>query len=272
MEWIHFVKKEKYDESYLKTHPDLKVCTWNQWPRVQKKLDVQAKDFLLVFNEKMEYVRCTTPYETHCTYILKSTSDLSHAALKKYIHAKDKVCILALSFESNVKNEHDWNRLYKKGQGIEYAEHIQCFRKYGIQENQIEWVRYFSDSKEDILNKIEQSNILMLTGGDPVCMMKRIKELRLKPILKKYQGVMIGYSAGAMVLLDQYHMDTSYYSGIGCLSGFDIEVHYEGLKVQKQAIENSKIPMYGIGDNAGIIIDEGKMTFFGNVECGKMNS
>ena len=276
MEWIHFVKRDKYSESYMHTHLDLKVCTWNQWPRVRKSLEVQPEDCLLVLNEKMEFVRIASVDEKNCTYVLKSTSDLTHPALKKLMHAKDRVCIVALSFESNVKNESDWNRLYKEGQGLEYEEHMRCFRKFGIRDNQIEWVKYFSDSKEEILDKIEKSNVLMITGGDPVCMMKRMKELRLKSILKKYHGLIIGYSAGAMVLLDQYHMEDVYYTGIGCLSGFDIEVHYDGQKAERERMQricNEKNKdVYGISDGGGIVISQGKMTFFGNVEYGRIDA
>ena len=276
MEWVHFVKKENYTDTYLSSLKNPKVCTWNQWRRIQKQLDVQKDDILLVLNHKMKYIRMANPEEKHCTYILKSTSDLNHPALKNQLHSGDHVCILALSFEADVKNQADWDRLYQKQKGMEYEEHIRCFRKFGIQEDQIEWVAYFSDSKEEIQAKIERSNVLMLTGGNPVLMMKRIKELRLKPFLKNYQGVMIGYSAGAMVLLDCYHMDDSFYAGIGCLSGFDIEVHYEGQKAEQQRMqkirEEKHINVYGITDQGGIQINEGQMTFFGNVECGKMSS
>lgn len=75
-----------------------------------------------------------------------------------------------------------------------------------MKENQIHWVNYFKDSKEDVLKKVLGSSILLLTGGAPDLMMKRIKEFKLKKILKSYQGLMIGYSAGAMIQLKEYHI------------------------------------------------------------------
>lgn len=109
------------------------------------------------------------------------------------------------------------------------------------------------EMKEKILN----SSILMLTGGAPDLMMKRIKEKKLKKLIKNYKGIMIGYSAGAMIQLDSYHISPDedypkflYQTGLGCLSGFAIEPHFRRSKVQLQSIEKVKsekqIPVYGI--------------------------
>lgn len=282
MEWIHFVKKENYTENYVQEHQDMPMCTWNQWRKVRKQFDVQEDDVLLVFNDKKQYVRTTNPNEKHCTYVLMSTSAIdanwSFPILKKYIHASDVVCVFPFSFYAEVKTEADWNRIYKKGQGMEYAEHTDIFKKYGIQEKQIVWVNYFADTKQEIEAKIEQSNIILFTGGAPDLMMKRIKEMKLKPALKNYQGLMIGYSAGAMIELDTYHItpdedypEFKYETGLGCLRGFAIEPHYRSTKIQKQSIERvqeeKQVPVYGIYDNGGMIVDQDKISCFGKVDC-----
>jgi cyanophycinase len=106
--------------------------------------------------------------------------------------------------------------------------------------------------------------------------MKRIKEKRLKKIIKNYKGVMIGYSAGAMIQLDSYHIsqdedypEFSYQTGLGCLSGFDIEPHFRKSKIQIKSIEKvqeeKQIPIYGIYENGGIIVDK-SITCFGKVD------
>ena len=282
MEWIHFVKKEEYTPDYFLSRKTWPVCTWNEWRRVQKKWNVQEDDMLFVFeNESKTYTRIASPREKHCTHVLMSDSGInqswSYPVLKKYIHPSDEVCVLAFSFFEDVKNIQDWNRQYKKGQGMEYTEHTHIFFKFGLKENQIHWVNYFTDSKAEIEEKIEKSNILLLTGGAPDLMMKRIKEFKLKSLLKNYQGLMIGYSAGAMIQLDTYHITPdadypqfAYKSGLGCLQGFAIEPHYRATKIQKQSIEKvreeKQIPVYAIYENGGIIVEEGKKSFFGQVE------
>lgn len=196
--------------------------------------------------------------------------------LKSYISKNDRVCILAFSFFNDTKNESDWNKQYAPGQGIWYRSNQDVFYKYGIGQEQIVWVNYFKDSMDEMKEKILNSSILMLTGGAPDLMMKRIKEKKLKKLIKNYKGIMIGYSAGAMIQLDSYHISPDedypeflYQTGLGCLSGFAIEPHFRRSKVQLQSIEKVKsekqIPVYGIYEEGGMIIDS-SIKCFGKIE------
>ena len=196
--------------------------------------------------------------------------------LKTYISKNDRVCVLPFSFFDDTKNETDWNKQYAPGQGIWYRSNQDVFYRYGIREEQIVWVNYFRDTIDEMKMKILNSSILLLTGGAPDLMMKRIKEKRLKKIIKNYKGVMIGYSAGAMIQLDSYHIsqdedypEFSYQTGLGCLSGFDIEPHFRKSKIQIKSIEKvqeeKQIPIYGIYENGGIIVDK-SITCFGKVD------
>ena len=193
--------------------------------------------------------------------------------LKSYITKYERVCVLAFSFFDDTKNG---NKQYAPGQGIWYRSNQDVFYKYGISEEQITWVNYFTDSIDEMKNKIINSSVLMLTGGAPDLMMKRIKEKKLKKLLKNYKGVMIGYSTGAMIQFDTYHIspdedysDFSYQNGLGCLSGFDVEVHFRKSKTQMESIQkvqaDKEIPVYGIFENGGMIVENG-IICFGNVD------
>ncbi|MGM9948284.1 Type 1 glutamine amidotransferase-like domain-containing protein [Floccifex sp.] len=194
----------------------------------------------------------------------------AYPTLKKYISKEDKVCICALTFFED--NEEDWNRQFKKGQGYLYRAYQDVFYKYGIQD--ISWIEYYKDSIQEMIQKINNSTILYIPGGSPDIFMKRIKQCRLKKILKNYQGTILGVSAGAMVQLEAYHIspdedykEFGYYTGLGYLSGFDIEVHYQ-LRNQKwidKVIKEKHIPVYAITEKGGIVIDK-NMECFGKVE------
>ena len=196
--------------------------------------------------------------------------------LKSYISKNDRVCILPFSFFDDTKNEQDWNKQYGPGMGIWYRSNQDVFYRYGISSSHITWVNYFTDSIEEMKNKIMNSSVLLLTGGAPDLMMKRIKEKKLKKVIKNYKGVMIGYSAGAMIQLDAYHISPdedypkfSYKTGLGCLSGFDVEVHFRKSKVQMESVEkvknDKKIPVYGIYENGGMILEK-EVICFGQVD------
>lgn len=216
-----------------------------------------------------------------CIHIMANSGEIDskwmYPVLKDKIHPTDEVCVLALSFFDDTNNIEDWNKQFKKGVGIWYRANTDVFFRYGIKESQIHWVNYFTDSREEILKKIQNSNILMIPGGAPDLFMKRIKALKLKKVLKQYRGLMIGYSAGAMVQLDRYHItpdrdypDFSYQSGFGSLSGFDIEVHYHASNHQKEyiqkVIDEKKLDVYAIYEDGALWIENNQIHMFGKVD------
>ncbi len=164
--------------------------------------------------------------------------------LKAYIKPHHKVAVLALSFrESKVKNLADWNGLYGKESGKFYGGIVGALRAYGICEENIEFVNYFADTKETARKKAENADIIYFTGGLPDKMAERIKELALDDILKNHKGIVMGYSAGALIQLAEYHITPdhdypkfAYYKGLSYLNGFYLEVHYQGSDVQNESI------------------------------------
>ncbi|MBQ0064822.1 MAG: Type 1 glutamine amidotransferase-like domain-containing protein [Firmicutes bacterium] len=142
--------------------------------------------------------------------VLMSEPDIdkkwAYPTLKNIIKKEDKVCVLALTFYDDIKNQKQWDNQYKKGIGIEYRLITEMFKRYGIQESQIEWIYYFSDTVEQMMEKIQSSTLLCIPGGAPDLCMKRIKEKKLKKVLKQYSKTIVGISAGAMMMLDRYHI------------------------------------------------------------------
>ncbi|MDO4466342.1 MAG: Type 1 glutamine amidotransferase-like domain-containing protein [Bacillota bacterium] len=208
--------------------------------------------------------------------ILMSEPDIdkkwAFPTLKNILNKEDKVCVLAFTFFDDIKNSKDWDRQYKKGMGLEYRLITEMFKRYGIQEKQIEWINYFTDTIEQMIEKVQSSTILCIPGGAPDLCMKRIKEKKLKKVLKNYAGTIVGISAGAMVCLDKYHITPDYdyteykeCTGLGYVSGFDIEAHYVGSKEQMESIDKRKVSIYAIRDNGGMLVNE-TITCFGNVE------
>lgn len=199
--------------------------------------------------------------------------------LKKYILPDYSVAVMAFSFrDSEVKNSADWNLLYSKANGIYYNGIVSGFTAYGISENNITFVNYFEDTKESAKQKIENADILYFTGGRPDRMMDRIKEFDLVDVLRKHNGIVMGYSAGAVIQLSEYHISPDkdykkfqYYDGLGYLDNFYLEVHYENTEVQNEAIqrvlaEKGKT-VYATAFMAGaIVVDNGNIKLLGDVK------
>lgn len=234
--------------------------------------ELTAKDILRIeeinAKHRMNILMNTSMYDEKWCY----------PALKKVYRPTDRVCILAFSFYDDTKNAQDWDRQFGAGRGIWYRANTDPFLKFGLKKDQIVWVNFFEDSPEVMKNKILNSSILVLPGGAPDLMMKRIKEKKLTAILKNYQQTIVGFSAGAMIQLKRYHItpdedypDYGWYSGLGYLDDFDIEVHYQGSSHQKRHIEkamdDSGLEVIAIYEKGGMICEpKGKRSYFGQID------
>lgn len=199
--------------------------------------------------------------------------------LKKYILPNQSIAVIAFSFrDSEVKNSKDWDSLYSKEKGIYYNGIVDGFTAYGISEDNITFVNYFKDTKESVIQKIEKADILYFTGGRPDRMMDRIKEFDLIDVLRKHKGIIMGYSAGAVIQLSEYHLspdkeykEFQYYDGLGYLDDFYLEVHYEETAVQNEAIqrviaERGKTVYATAVQSGAILVDNGNLKLLGDVK------
>lgn len=199
--------------------------------------------------------------------------------LKAYIKPNHEVAVIALAYRDNrVKSPEDWNALYGKDNGKYYDGIVGGLTAYGISEDSIDFLNYFTDSKETAKQKIENADILYFLGGLPDRMFERIKELDLYDTIVNHKGIIMGYSAGALIQLSEYHLspdddypEFSYYEGLGYLDDFYLEVHYEGTDIQgasiRRVIKERGKTVYAthLGKGA-IVVDSGNIKVLGKVE------
>ena len=201
-------------------------------------------------------------------------ADWLKPALSRYIKPHMRVCVVAFSFrEERVKCSSDWDGLYAPG-GVYHEGIVGSFLSYGIESRQIEFINYFKDTKESAREKVKRADILYFPGGLPDRMMERTREFDLIDAIKSHQGIAMGYSAGALIQLREYHLSPDrdypkfgYYEGLGWLDEFLVEVHYEDTAVQNEAIARAlrqrKKPVYGLPDNAAIIVSDDQFEIIG---------
>lgn len=206
-------------------------------------------------------------------------SDWLYNDLRNYIKPFHKVAIIALSFrDKHVKNLDDWDELYGKGSGKYYAGLVGSLTAYDIREENIVFVNYFTDTKETAKQKIQSADILYFLGGLPDRMYDRIQEFELMDVILQHDGIMMGYSAGAVIQLEEYHLSPDndyplfgYYKGLPLLNNFYLEVHYENTDIQNRAIarvlKEKKKPVYAFSIGKGaMIVDCDEITLLGDVK------
>lgn len=158
----------------------------------------------------------------------------AYKQLSKYIRPNQRIAVLPFSFFiEDVYDVGSWNNSYAPG-GKYYEEITSAFSAFGIGPEKVSFINYFEDSYADIETCIMHSDILFLTGGAPDLTMQRVKERNLTEVIKRFNGIVIGCSAGAMVQCSLFHITPSvkypvfsHEPGIGLLpEQYGVEVHY----------------------------------------------
>ena len=205
-------------------------------------------------------------------------ADWLYDALKSHIRPTHRIVIVAFSFrDSQVQSVADWDLLYSKENGRFYHAITHGFAPYGIPEESITFINYFTDTNESAAKKIKEADIVYFPGGLPDRMMDRMTEFDLYAPLMKHEGIVMGFSAGALIQLSEYHLspdedypEFKYCSGLPYLKDFYVEVHYEGTDIQNDAIQRviaqrgKTVYATALGSGA-ILIDNGNLKLLGDV-------
>jgi cyanophycinase-like exopeptidase len=153
--------------------------------------------------------------------------------LKNILMPGMRVCIVPYSHTFNVYvDTKEFYDIYDyEDPSSDYNAISRAYRDYGIEDIRI---IFPNDTELMIQNKILNSDILFFTGGDPVAMMKRLKSI--KHIIDKFDGIVMGASAGAMIQTKEFVIDGegypySYYKGLGMIQlDVDLLVHFKPNK------------------------------------------
>lgn len=196
--------------------------------------------------------------------------------LSRYIRHGKKVLIVPFSYhEDYLPDEEAWERYFSPG-GEQYEQLVPPLLEMGVKLRDIAFVNYFTDTPKTMGKLIHHADVIYFTGGWPDKMMDRLWEFGCISQLSNFHGTVMGFSAGAMIQFDFFHItpeeeDQSfkYYEGLDMIEGFDIEVHFHGSDVQKecinQTIRDTGRPVFAMEENGGLIIDGDQFTPIGKV-------
>lgn len=198
--------------------------------------------------------------------------------LKHYIKPHHAVAVIAFSFDDRfVCSAEDWEKFYGKENSFYYRGIVDSFAAYGIPAEHITFINYFTDTLPDAIETIQSADILYFLGGLPDKMMERITAFGIEAVIRQHTGIIMGYSAGAVIQLKEYHLSPdedypafAYYKGIPFLEDFYLEVHYKGSAIQNASIQRvlaeKKKPVYATEYMSGaIIVDNGNVKTVGKV-------
>jgi len=128
----------------------------------------------------------------------------------------------------------------------------------------------YGDSFEEINRKVECSDLIYLTGGLTTVLIERLKSKSVDPLLRKYDKVIVGRSAGALalckkcVLTDRRKPAVKVIKGLG-LVDFSVKVHYEPSKDGELKRLSKEETIYAIPERSALVYDRGCLSFIGDV-------
>lgn len=204
-------------------------------------------------------------------------ADWCYGEFSKHIKPDSKVLIIPFSFsDEQIYSNETWDEHYNELKGIYYNGVMEPFERYDVKPENITWLNYFDDSKKSAQEIVSNADVLYFTGGMPDKMMARLHDFNLLRLIEKHKGVIIGFSAGALIQLEIYHLSPEndyqrfrYCNGMKMIKNFNIEVHYNASKVQlesiKRVIKDTKKPVYAIEDEGALIVDNDKVIPVGKV-------
>ena len=129
----------------------------------------------------------------------------------------------------------------------------------------------YGDTFEEINRKVERSDLIYLSGGLASVLVERLRKKSVDRLLRKYEGVVVGRSAGALALgkncivtKNRRNQRSSMISGIG-LVDFTVKAHYKPSKdeVLKRLSKDEKI--YAIAERSALVYDDGALSSMGEV-------
>jgi peptidase E len=129
----------------------------------------------------------------------------------------------------------------------------------------------YSDSFREITEKIEGSDLIYLPGGLASVLVERLKKRSVDKLLRKYDGVVVGRSAGALALgkkcVVTRHKRRAWsemIKGIG-LVNFCLKAHYRPSKDESLKKLSKEERIYAIPERSALVYDDGALSFMGNV-------
>ena len=209
--------------------------------------------------------------------------ELVKTNLQNMIKNTYKAVIIPWTFPSEI-DFRTFNEEWFPKNGRRYNKYVGSLIELGIDEKNIYILNcYDKKNLTNFKDIIEESNILVITGGNPEMLYSKVvQETELLYTIKHYKGIIIGFSAGAELQLKRYFITAknnyykyfAFYDGFGILDDpfymdvYSIKNRRYLDKLQKVANEKRK-KVYAIFNDGVMIYDRmnDKLETFGNVIC-----
>ncbi len=209
----------------------------------------------------------------HAKFVLLSQLDALEHVVGCRISPNNRICILPVCCrETSVKDELSFEN-YFNSEGSKGDCYKSILVKNGASADLVYFFNYFNEKLLDRPEELLDCDILLLPGGRMEFGIAHLLNSKLLDCLFRFKGTVICFSAGGMMLFDEYlitpnkvYHELAVKTGLGLLdsSSFLIDVHYvEDDELQTQAIEtickSEKKSVYAITQEGYLVIRDNQI-------------
>jgi peptidase E len=123
---------------------------------------------------------------------------------------------------------------------------------------------------DDIAERLANAELVYLTGGQPSILLERVKKMGLDRLLKNYDGVVVGRSAGALALCSRLittcrsNAKLKVIDGLG-LVDITLKAHYTPEKDEALERFSLKETIYAVPKDSALVYKHGMLSAIGCV-------
>jgi peptidase E len=140
------------------------------------------------------------------------------------------------------------------------------FRSLGAEK--VDFAEY--DQFEGITTKLSEADLVYLTGGQTSALIERMKKMELDGRLRRYRGVIVGRSAGALALCKKslttcrYNLKTKIVEGLGLVE-IAMKAHYLSSKDEVLKRFSLKEEVFAVPSKSAIVSENSDLSAIGTV-------
>jgi dipeptidase E len=128
----------------------------------------------------------------------------------------------------------------------------------------------YSSSTSEIEQKISQTDLVYLTGGIPSVLVERLRQSCVDSLLKDYEGVVVGRSAGALALCRKCvvtyrsSLEAKVIDGLG-LVDLTAKAHYKPDRDEQLERLSLYQDVFALPKGSALVVSNGELTFINTI-------
>jgi len=128
----------------------------------------------------------------------------------------------------------------------------------------------YSTIPQVIVEKVSQADLIYLTGGVPSVLLERLKKMGVDSLIAKFEGVIVGRSAGALALCRRCvitcrpNKEVKVINGLG-LVNVTLKAHYQPANDEALKALSCKERIFAVPKGSAVVCDNGALSFVNSV-------